>query len=342
MAALATAITNVFEPDICSKYFIEQGIEKSLLVQSGIMASTPEIALAVNQGGRTIEMPFWDDLAHDTATATRSKVATDDDTSITSTGLTTDYDVAVKDFRTQSWSVSPIVEYVAGSDPTQVIMNRYVNWWLKEKQRILLKKLTGVFTDATIKAALCNDISIADGVNAQASNLIGLNAIEDTRFLLGDSYDKFTAMIMHSVVFKRLRLLNQIDMVPDSDQELTIPTYNGLRVIVDDGMTKVAGATSGYKYYTYLFGAGAIAYQDIPITGDTPNVELYKQPLKGTGAGQLDIITRNYFIMHPRGIKYTGSLSAIVSPSDSDYEADNWTQVYLTKNIRIAQLITNG
>ena len=341
MAALETAITNIYEPEISSKYLVEQTTEKSLLIQSGIAGSNPEIDAAANEGGRTVEMPFWDDLAHDTGTADRSKVVTDTDDEITPDGITTDYDVAVKLFRAQSWRTANVVKYVAGDDPAKVFLDRYVNWWVREDQRILLKILTGVFADSTIATALSHDIS-GEVTTTDAAKLISTDAVEDTRFLLGDAYEKFTAMLVHSVVFKRLRKLDLIDMIPDSQQNPTIPTYQGLRLLVDDGVTTVAGSTSGYKYYSYLFGAGAIAFTQIPLTGGDNNVVLIRDEKKGVGAGSTELLTRRYFLMHPRGIKYTGSLSGVTGPSDADLAADNWTQVYQTKNLRIARLITNG
>jgi hypothetical protein len=198
--------------------------------------------------------------------------------------------------------------------------------------------------DSTVATALSNDISV-EVATTDAANLISSAAVEDTRFLLGDAYDKFTGIIMHSVPFKRLRNLDLIDFVPVSMQDPmagSIPMYMGLRVLVDDTMTKTAGSTSGYKYDTFLFGQGAFARVDIPMVSGDSNIELYRQPLAGTGAGQVDIITRKYFILHPRGISYTGSLAGEVSPSDAELAADNWTQAFLTKNIRIARLRTNG
>ena len=341
MAALATAIANIYEPALWSKYFLEMNTEKNQLVQSGIAGTSPEISDAASQGGRTVTMPFWDDLSHDTAATDRSKVATDTDALLTPHGLTTGEDIAVKHFRTQSFSVASIVKYVAGSDPAQIVVSRFSNWWIREEQRMLMKTLFGIFQDSTLATVLSNDIS-GEVATTDAAKLIGMQAIEDTRFLLGDAYDKFTAIIMHSVCFKRLRMLDLIDDLPESSQDPKLPYYMGLRVIVDDNMTKVAGSTSGYHYYSYLFGAGAIARQDIPLTSGDTEMELYRQPLKGTGAGQVDVITRRYFLLHPRGISYTGSLAGVVSPSDADLIADNWTQAFLTKNLRIARLITNG
>ena len=342
MAALSTAIADIFEPSIWSPAFIELTTTKSLLVQSGIANAPQDVVDAAMKGGRTVDMPFWDDLVNSDSVA--SSVATDTDTSITATGITSDYDIAVKHFRTKAWNVSPVVKYVAGEDPVQTALSRYANWWVREEQRLLLKTLSGVFADATVAAALGNDIS--DEVStSDPAYLISSSAVEDTRFLLGDAYDKFTAIIMHSVPFKRLRNLGLIDFVPVDQQNPMAgqrPTYMGLNVLVDDSMTKTAGSTSGYKYDTFLFGQGAFARVDVPLEGEDTNIEVYREPLKGTGWGSTNVITRRAFILHPRGIKYVGSLSGVVSPSDSDLSTDNWTQVYQTKNIRIARLRTNG
>jgi hypothetical protein len=342
MPALETAITNVYEPEISSQYFVEKTTEKSALIRSGIAAIDPDIEAAAAKGGRTIELPFFDDLPHDTDTSDRSKVVTDTDDEITPDGITTDYDVAVKMFRAQSWRTANVVKYVAGADPAKVFMDRYVNWWLREDQRLLLKILSGVFSDATIAAALSNDIS-GEVATTDAGRLISTDAILDTQFLLGDAYDLFTAIAVHSTVYKRMKKLDMIDTIPDSQQAgKVINKFGNLDVIVDDKMTATAGSTSGYKYSTYLFGRGAIAFSQIPLTGGDQNVVVWRDEKKGVGAGSTEVITRRNFIMHPRGIKYTGSLAGVTGPSDADLAADNWTQVYQTKNIRIARLITNG
>jgi hypothetical protein len=78
------------------------------------------------------------------------------------------------------------------------------------------------------------------------------------------------------------------------------------------------------------------------LTGEDPAFEVHREPAQGTGMGSTTVYTRRGFIMHPRGIKYGGSLTVAGGPSDADLAADNWTQVYQTKNIRIARLITNG
>jgi hypothetical protein len=337
-----TAITEIYEPGLWDPYFLEATTEKSLLIRSGIAGTDPALVEAANKGGRTVDMPFWDDLAHDTGTTTRSKVATDDDTNITPAGLTSDKDQAVKDFRTQAFRAQSIVTYVAGSDAAKVVVDNYATWWAKEEQRLLLLKLTGAFLNSTVYGNLQNDISVAQATTNTA-NLISSDAIIDTQFKLGDAYEKLTGMIMHSTVYKRLKKLDLVDEIPDSQQVgSVIKKYGNLEVLIDDGLTVYDGTTYK-KYYTYLFGKNAVGRVDIPLVTNDPNLELYRSPLAGTGAGMVDIISRRYFLMHLRGIKYYDSNMAGVSPSDAELiDPTNYTQVYLTKNIRIARLVSNG
>jgi hypothetical protein len=352
-------LSAIYEPAIWNKYFLQFTTEKSEFMRAGIMAAAPEVIAAANEGGRTVTMPFWQDLAHNTAPSTNvSSLASNTDDNITPMGITTGEDKAVKDFRTAAWETGGVIKYIVGSDPAEQYLNRLAYWWTREEQRILLSKLKGVMANSVLNPLLSNDISQAAGLSATDANKINSGAIEDTRFLLGDAYAKFTAMVMHSTCLKTLRKMNLIDFIPDSAQVDTLlgtkPQgqapgryyYGDLEVFTDDTVTVVAGGTNGYCYHTFLFGTGAIARVDVPLTGGDMNLEYWIDPRANNGAGTKEIVTRRFFIMHPRGIAYTGSVGSgatYISPSDSQLETGtNWTQAFLTKNLRIARLITNG
>lgn len=351
-----TQISDIFEPDPSSRYFLEMNTSRNMLVQSGIATSSPELSdLVINQGGKTVDMPFWDDLPHDAAATSRSKVVTDDTTAITPDNLSTDYDVAAKLFRSQSWETAAIVKYVAGDDPIGRMMERYAAWWSREEQRLMLKTLTGLFASGGALATTHNhDISIEDGNNATDANKISGQAINAARFKLGDAFDMLTAIVMHSTVFQHaddLGLINYengptfIDVTTGNERRM--PTWGNITILVDDGMTTTAGSTSGYKYSTYLFGAGAFARVKIPVSqgpGASLNeVVLDVEETEGTGAGTAQLITRWYGILHPRGVRFGGSLSGVTGPSDTLLEtAGSWTKAFLDKHIRIARLVTNG
>ena len=346
-ANLEILFTDIFEPEIASDYFLEQIPDRIEFLNAGIMGSTPEIDNAATQGGRTVTMPQWDDLPNGDSNA--SEVVTDTDDLTTPEGLTTDTDVAVKHFRAKSWRAPNVVRYASGSDPLVVVLDNYIRWWAREVQRLLLKTLTGIFADATVATNLQHDIASEDGDAASAANLVSKKAIETAIFKLGDQFAGLSALVMHSVVLQELRDQDEITFVPVSNQDPINPNvtelafYQGKRVFVDDNITKTAGTTSGFKYDTYIFGVRAIAFAPVPLeTGDFA-VEPYRDPRMGKGGGGTEIITRNYFILHPRGIKWGGTLTAgNAGPTDAQISADNYTQVWLTKNIRLVRLRTNG
>jgi hypothetical protein len=335
------AISDIYEGVPWADYLALMTIEKSEFVKAGIMASTPELAGIVSRGGRLFDMPYWEDLPHDADANSRSKPVTDDTTDITPDKATTEKDIAHVDYRAQSWATASVVKYPAGSDPANHIMDKRVDWWIKENQRILLMKLQGIFA-TTLASTHENDISVDTAAAVDADSLVSSSAIQDTRFLLGDRYSELAGMIMHSVVYKRLENLNLITFIPTSDQLKTqIPTYHGIRVFVDDGMTVTAVADT-FHYDTYLFGMGAIGFAMVPFEAEDSAVALWYDPKKGTGSGQLDIITRQQSIMHPRGVKWVGTVAADY-PSDAELILGaSWTKVYPDKLIKICRLVTNG
>ena len=119
--------------------------------------------------------------------------------------------------------------------------------------------------------------------------------------------------------------------------------YMGREVLVDDNVTKTATSDAGgYKYDTFLFGKNAVALTQLPMVDGYPEIQLWHNPLQGGGAGNTSLLFRKYFIMHPRGVQWSGTASGI-SPTDAELATtSNWTQVALTKNIRIARIRTNG
>ena len=323
------------EPEIAEQYIVEQSASKSLLVQSGISQSTPAIVKAANAPGRTIDMPLWDDLTGD------SSVVTDSETEITSGQITADISYAQKDYRAKSFKSSALIKVVAGSDPVRVFLDRFIDYWVREEQTIMLAKLTGMFEAASM-AVLLNDISIENGDDAQDANLIDSDAILDTFHLNGDRWSMFQALCMHSVPFRRLQGLDLIDNVKESAQSPEIPYYKGRRVLVDDDMTATAGTTSGYRYSTFVFGTGAFARAPVPI--DEPLIETVREPLQGLGGVQYETVSRLALLLHPQGLSSTTSVTTgNFSPTNAQLiVGTNWERVWLQKNIRVAQLITNG
>ena len=57
-----TKLSDVIVPDVWVPYVQQQTTKKSMLVQSGIITSGEELDKLVAQGGKIINMPFFNDL----------------------------------------------------------------------------------------------------------------------------------------------------------------------------------------------------------------------------------------------------------------------------------------
>lgn len=323
-------LADIIEPSVFTEYTTRRSTELSRLFGSGLVSTDEELNARAAEGGRTINMPYWNDLDGESEELS-------DSTALTPAKMDTGQDVAVKHYRGKSWAANRLAKHVSGSpDPMRVIGDRVAEWWARDMQRVtLLPSLKGIFA-TTLADTHVLDIAIADGANAADANLIGSDAIIDAGGLLGDHWDRITAMAMHSVPFRRLQKLNLIETVHLEDQRITINLFLGKEVIVDDMMPVVAGGTSGYLYTTYLFGVGAVGFGEADIGDEGTETD------RDSLANDDVLISRRHFIMHPRGVAFTGSYTGD-TPSKTDLETGaNWTRRYDVKDIRVVKLVTNG
>lgn len=170
-----TTLADVIVPEVWVPYVQQQTTEKSALVQSGIISSSPELDNLVTQGGKLINMPFFNDLTGD------DQVVPPQGTSLAVDKITTGQDVAVLLIRGKAWGAHELAGALAGADPMQAIANRYVAWWTRQEQKVLINILTGVF--GTALASHVNDISTGTGDAAVISG----GAVLDTKQALGDA-----------------------------------------------------------------------------------------------------------------------------------------------------------
>lgn len=321
-------VSDVIVPAIFNPYVIEQSTVKNALFDSGIVQAVPEVQQKMNNGASLVNMPFWKQLGG-------TDEVLSDTTALTPDKIGSDKDVATQLFRGKSWAENDLSAIMAGSDPMMAIGDMVAVFWKTAMQSTLTSVLNGVFT-GPLATSHVNNLSIEDGNAATDSNKIGSHQIVDTVSKLGDKHDSLTAMVMHSVPYFNLVKQQLITFIPDMDGKLTIPTYMGKRVIVDDGSLTVAGSTSGNKYYTFLFSPGAIGYAE-----GTPEVptETDRDILGGDDI----LVNRKHYVLHPRGVKWLGTSQAGVTPTNAELaNTTNWSKVYQDKNIRMVALITNG
>lgn len=334
-----TQISDVFVREVYETYGTVNSPELTAFWESGVIVENPILSAAFDQGGQTLTVPFWKDLD----SGVEPNYSSDDPSQIAGTQkIATGTQVARKSMMNQAWSVMDLTAELAGKDPMQAIKKRTDTYWARQWQRRVLASCVGLLNDnvAANSGDMVINRAINDGNNATDANLFGRTAFTSAAFTLGDAFKDIRAIGVHSMVAKRMIDNDDIVYIPDSQGQLTIPTYLGRRVIIDDGMPVAAGGTSGFKYTSVLFGAGALAYGN-----GKPKVssEVWRNPKAGNGGGQEELIERKSWIIHPFGYKWTDPDGVGDSATLAELSAAvSWERQIERKNVPLAFLVTNG
>lgn len=333
MASGVTKIADVIVPSIFTPYVQQQTEEKSALIQSGIMVVDAEIQNKLAGGGLTFNLPSFKDLDNDA-----ENISTDDETSnSTPNKIGTSQEVGVRLSRNQSWSSMDLTSTLAGADPMQAIASRVSDYWARRLQAAVIATINGVILDnvANDSADYQNDIKGASYLAGTTD--FSAEAFIDAAVTMGDSMGGLTGVAVHSVVYSRMQKNNLIELIPDSEGRVNIPTFLGRRVIVDDGLPVSSGV-----YDTWLFGAGAIRFgagnPDVPT-------EIERKPSAGTGGGQDVLHSRIEWCIHPSGHKYAGTAPnggpSNAATTNNLAIATSWDRVFPErKQVKFARLVT--
>lgn len=323
-----TTLQDVIVPELFNPYVINRTMELSALVQSGIMVNNTEFDSLASQAAPTVNMPFFEDL-----TGESEQVIEGDD--LEDNKITSNKDVAVIIRRAKMWSATDLSAALAGSDPMMAIGTLVARFWERDMQKELIAVLNGIFGtipadsdgDPQAETRLASNLLDISGKSGAAANWSG-SAFIDAEQLLGDAKAQLTGVVMHSATEAYLKKQNLIETVQPSN-DVAFGTYQGKRVIVDDGCPVEKGV-----YTTYLFGNGAVALGNGSPVGFVPT-ETDRAKRKGSGVDYL--INRRTNILHPRGIAFVGAnVAKTEGPSRAELkDPANWKPVYEPKQIRI-------
>jgi hypothetical protein len=318
-----TQLTDIIEPQTFLDSVVETTATVSRLFQSSIIETSSEFNDRASSKGTKIDMPFWHDLSGD------SEVLSDS-AALTPARMDQGQDEAAIHRRGKAWSANDLPAAVAGSDPLKALSDRVAAFWARSMQtNILIPSLQGIFATALASTHVL-DIAGSGLTNKAMSQ----RAIIDAVGLLGDQWDMITALSVHSVVFQGMQHQNLITFEALSEQQLRISRFLGREVITDDGLPN----PSANVYTSYFFGAGAFGVGN----GGEPGLPVEKavEMDRDTLAGDDILVHRRHFIMHPRGVRFTGSPVG-VSPSTAELQLGaNWAKVWEDKNIRIVAVHT--
>lgn len=325
-----TKISDVIVPELFNPYVINRTMELSEFFKSGIVVNSPEFDRLASEAARTHNMPFFEDLQGESE-------ATLEDVKMTPSKIGSNKDVSTTILRQKMWASTNLAAALAGKDPAKAIGDLVAGYWARDMQKELISILAGVFgtytpEDGTAVTPMEDHILDLTKGKTEDAKKISAPAFIDACQLLGDAQAQLSGVVMHSATKSFLKKNNLIQTERDST-DVEFDTYQGRRVTVDDGSPVDANGI----YTTYLFGNGAVAYGNGSPVGHVPT-ETDRD--KQTGGGIDYIINRKAFILHPRGIAYTGAVREHVeTPLRSELaNAANWKPVYEPKQLRIVAI----
>ncbi len=332
-------LVDIYEPTAFNAAVQEAATELNSFLRSGVLVQDPRIDAMVGIGGMVGELPNFNPLTNDEPDYTTDNPAVDSVPAKIDSG-TQIYRLANQH---KSWSTMDLARQLALSDPLGAITSRIGHYWATNSEQRVISTAMGVLADnLSDENDMIVNVSIAAGNSATPENLINADAVIDAKATLGDAANSVTSIGLHSVVYTTLQKLNLIDFIPDARGEISIPTYLGLTVVVDDQLSVVPGGTNGFVYTSVLFGQGAFGYGTTPALEPS---ELERKASSGNGGGQNILHYRQNEIIHPQGFAFLSSgIAQGISATRAQLEsAAQWDRIYTErKNVPLAFLQTNG
>ena len=314
------------------------GPEKTAFFEAGIVARNAMFDEFANAPGKTGELPFWNDLDG----SDEVNYSDDNPANIaTPSKLAQGEQSYRKAFVNKGWQAADLASELAmGGTAMEAVRARADKYFQRQWQRRLVASSNGILADNVANDAsdMVIDVAAESVAGQTASTLFNRDAFTEAVYTMGDAADALGAICVHSQVMAQMVKNDDIDYIPDSEGRMTIPTYNGLRVIVDDGMTVTAGTTNGFKYTSVIFGAGAVGYGE--GTPEVP-VEIEREAAQGNGGGIETFWNRKTWLLHPFGFKQTGTPSGVSFTQAELAAAAQWDRVIERKLVPMSFLVTN-
>ena len=271
--------------------------------------------------------------------------------------------------RAKAWTEKDFsFDITGGIDWMDNVAQQVSEYWQDIDQDTILAVLKGVFAMTGGQSAEF----VAKHTYEVAGNMEATTMNSATAQACGDRKKKFSLVFMHSVVATNLENLNLLTALKYTDKDgvtrdLTLYTWNGKTVVVDDGMpatdgyfpasasdegalqVKASGATAGQinqAEVTPYFGEGTPAADSYVVPGTryttyvlgegaisfedigaTVPYEMARDPK--TDGGVDTLYTRQRKVFSPFGISYEKTSQTTLSPTDAELaNGANWCLVH--------------
>jgi len=298
-------LTDIIVPSVFAAYVSVRTVELSNILQSGLVNIDTSLNAFVDGPGNAISMPRRNDLPDSGSQVLELGKEIELDR------MTAGVDLAPKLFRAQGWESSQLLSALAGFNQEQEIIDKVATWWARDKQKIILSILNGVFDSASMEHATID----------ASDEPISSNIVLAGRQVLGDNSGILSIIMMHSSTRTELSRQNLIETIPNARGEIAFELYLGFRVVVNDNLPYEDGV-----YTTYLASNGALQMGRGVPAGIEP-VQIEEIPKLSTSA----LYMRETTIINPKGISYVKpgfeNGSPLPSPSNIDLATGaNWNR----------------
>jgi hypothetical protein len=325
---------------VFASYQVNDSVEKTAFVDSGIVVQDPTLSERANSGGLLTTVPFWNDLDATIEPNYSNTTYTD---IATPQKINSGEQTARIAYLNEGFSSSDLNKELAGSDPMERIAARVDSYWNKQFQRRILSIAIGIYNDnvAANSGDMVVDVTSQSPGTITDANRFTAPGLIDANYTLGDAAPGVGVLALHSIIYKKMLKDQLIEFIPDAQGKLTIPTYLQMRVVVDDGMPTF-GSGVDRKYLCILFGAGAIGYG----AGEPKRPsEVQRYPERANGGGVEVLWSRKTWLIHPNGYDFKSATitGPGLSPTWADLQlATNWERVVDRRKIPMAFYLVNA
>jgi len=329
-------LADIYNPLTFARRTQEAQLELNTFINSGVLASDAELQNQIGAGGHIGELTNYNPLG----TPEPNYSNDDPDDTITPNKVNTSKMSFRLANQNQSWSIMDLSRDLALEDPVGAITSRIGQYWATINERRLIRSCLGILADNVANDGGDMLISVATDVRGAVTDAerISANVVLSAKQTMGDHAGSLSTIAMHSAIFTRLQRQNLIVYIPNARGEVTIPSYLGYTVLVDDSLPAVMG-TDRITYTCILFGAGAWGWANGKV--NVPS-EMLRKPDAGNGGGEERIYSRRSDLIHPMGFSFTSSSVAGQSATLAELQtAANWNRVWARKHIPMAFLQVN-
>ena len=288
--ATSTFLSNLVARPEFLQYTAEGIFEQSKWIQSGIVQRNA--ALDARAGGTRVRVPFFDPIAPTETRILSTNTWGGGGGYLVPQNVTADEQIMTLLHRGFAYAADDLSKLGSGADPLSHVRNQLSAAINKLKTATLAAQLLGLFggiSGSGVLGANQTNATFAGvpGSMTEANYLNAANVVK-AKAKLGEKGDELDAIAMHSNV---AYYLQQVGMLTFSGSALSsgtaitfggggvgleqsaVPYFAGLRVVIDDQLTYLAGGTSTHvvKYPVYLFRSGVVSegiQQDLRLAAD--------------------------------------------------------------------------